>query len=244
MKVLSIGNSFSQDTHKWLHKLAVMNGVYMECVNLYIGGCSLERHWSGYVANDEYYSLEINGNKGERKVTLREALDLDQWDVITVQQASPLSGKPQSYFPFLQNLVNAVREKQPNAKIYFLQTWSYERDATLSAFDRYDRNQHEMFRRLTDASEMASKVINAPLIKSGTVIQALRDNVEDFDRDRGGIPLTRDGFHLSLDYGRFASAATTFCTLTERRINVEHFEDFDTDRVKKIVETVENVVFG
>ena len=34
MKVLSIGNSFSQDAHKWLHKLAELNGVEMETLNL------------------------------------------------------------------------------------------------------------------------------------------------------------------------------------------------------------------
>ena len=125
-----------------------------------------------------------------------------------------------------------------------MQTWSYERDTSLSAFARYDRNQHEMFRRIADASEMASKVIDVPVIPSGTVIQRLRDEVADFDRDRGGLPLTRDGLHLSLDYGRFASAATMFCRLTGQRINIENFEDFDTDRLKKVIETVESTVFG
>ena len=39
MNILSIGNSFSQDAQKWLHKLAAGNGVEMDTVNLYIGGC-------------------------------------------------------------------------------------------------------------------------------------------------------------------------------------------------------------
>ena len=43
MKLLSIGNSFSQDAHNKLHALAKANGVTLETVNLYIGGCSLER---------------------------------------------------------------------------------------------------------------------------------------------------------------------------------------------------------
>lgn len=30
MKILFIGNSFSQDAHKWLHKLAKANGVEFE----------------------------------------------------------------------------------------------------------------------------------------------------------------------------------------------------------------------
>ncbi len=45
MKICSIGNSFSQDSHKWLHKLAKNNGIELQTVSLYIGGCDLETHW-------------------------------------------------------------------------------------------------------------------------------------------------------------------------------------------------------
>ena len=38
MKILSVGNSFSQDAHRWLHHIAGLSGVSMETVNLYIGG--------------------------------------------------------------------------------------------------------------------------------------------------------------------------------------------------------------
>ncbi len=41
MKVLSIGNSFSQDAHKWFHKLAEKNGVEVNTANLYIGGSDI-----------------------------------------------------------------------------------------------------------------------------------------------------------------------------------------------------------
>ena len=61
MKVLSIGNSFSQDAHKWLHKLAENNGVDLETVNLYIGGCSLGTHWKNAKENNADYEFELNG---------------------------------------------------------------------------------------------------------------------------------------------------------------------------------------
>ncbi|MBQ7726439.1 MAG: DUF4886 domain-containing protein, partial [Clostridia bacterium] len=43
MKVLSIGNSFSQDAQRYLHGIARADHTEMRAVNLYIGGCSLER---------------------------------------------------------------------------------------------------------------------------------------------------------------------------------------------------------
>ena len=41
MKVLAIGNSFSQDATRYLHQIAKANQFDLKVVNLYIGGCSL-----------------------------------------------------------------------------------------------------------------------------------------------------------------------------------------------------------
>lgn len=243
MKVLSIGNSFSQDAHKWLHKLAEQNGVEVYTANLYIGGCNLEMHWNNYLGNKEDYSWELNGCRGERNISLNEALDNYSWDVVTIQQSSPLSGRPQSYFPYAQNIANVVREKQPQAKIFHFQTWSYEIDIASKSFDAYNRDQYEMYRRVLDASEMVSKVLDVPIIPVGRVIQKIRESLPEFDYKNGGKSLNRDGYHLSLDYGRFAAAATFYCTLTGRRITSEGFEDFDEGIVKSIVKVVEDIVF-
>ena len=44
-KVLAIGNSFSEDATHFLHQICESSGIENEVVNLYVGGCSLERHW-------------------------------------------------------------------------------------------------------------------------------------------------------------------------------------------------------
>ena len=45
MKVLCIGNSFSDDAHTFVHEIAASVGQDITIGNLYIGGCPLERHW-------------------------------------------------------------------------------------------------------------------------------------------------------------------------------------------------------
>lgn len=40
MKVLAIGNSFSNDAMRYLHGIAKADGVDMKTVNLFIGGWS------------------------------------------------------------------------------------------------------------------------------------------------------------------------------------------------------------
>lgn len=240
MKVLSIGNSFSQDAHRWLYQLASVNGFDMQTANLYIGGCSLEMHWNNVMENSSRYELQRNGGVCEQIVSIAEALDMDEWDIITLQQKSRYSGMPQTYIPYLTSLADFVREKQPQAKLCFHQTWAYEIDFPHESFLDYNRNQKEMFRRIKDCSLMASKLIDAKLIPTGTVIQKLRETVPMFDYQNGGLSLCRDGFHLSYDYGRFAAAATWFHTLTEQKMHVNTFEDFDTDIIQKIIACVEN----
>ena len=45
MRVLAIGNSYSQDATRYLYGIARAGGVDVKVVNLYIGGCSLSRHY-------------------------------------------------------------------------------------------------------------------------------------------------------------------------------------------------------
>ena len=236
MKLLSIGNSFSQDAHKWLHQLAVACGIDLETVNLYIGGCSLETHWKNVEEENEYYELGRNGGNTERMITIQEALTMDNWDVITVQQVSNFSGMPESYEPYLSNLVALIRKTCPNAKLYFHQTWAYEIDSQHPAFVNYGNDQHTMFNRILATSQQMAEKIGAQLIPAGAFIQYLRENVTDFDYANGGLSLCRDGFHMSWDYGRFAVAAIWLRTLVGHPIATSTFEDFDSDKVAKILQ--------
>ncbi len=241
MKILSIGNSFSQDAHRWLSGLAGANGIDLETVNLYIGGCSLETHWQNFLENNAHYDFEPNGGYGERKISIAEALELEKWDVITVQQVSYLSGIYESYEPYLSLLVAAVRQSLPDAKIYFHQTWSYETDADHCNFSNYNNDQTEMYRCIVKASKMAAESINAEMIPTGRVIQHLREEIPEFDYKNGGMSLCRDGFHLSLDYGRFAAAATWLHTITGKQIEVSDFENFNPEILKKIIRVVNRI---
>lgn len=238
MKILSIGNSFSQDSHKWLQKLAKAGGVEIETANLYVGGCDLESHWKNAEQNNACYSLELNGNTGTRDVSIEEALNLQKWDIITLQQASHKSGMLETYEPYLSLLASFIRKKQPYAKLYFHQTWSYEIDSDHSAFVIYNNDQAEMYRRIKQTSELAAQSIHAKLIPTGEVIQTLRETVAEFDYKNGGLSLCRDGCHLSLDYGRYTAAATWLHTITGNKIKVADFEDFNPELLKKIVNVV------
>lgn len=217
MKILAIGNSFSQDATHYLHQIAASDGVEMKVVNLYIGGCSLERHWSNIRADAAEYLYELDGESKERYVSISQALAEEEWDYIVTQQASHDSGWPDTYEPFLSKMVEYLKERCPAAGILLHKTWAYERDSTHGNFPRYNNDQQEMFRRLSRAYETAAARVGVSLIPCGDVIQRLRKE-EPFRYEAGGLSLCRDGFHMSYLYGRYALAMTWYGTLTGRGV--------------------------
>lgn len=238
MKVLSIGNSFSQDAHKWLHQLAKLNGIDMQTLNLYIGGCSLEMHWQNIENNAEAYDFEPNGIRTSWKISIEAALKLTDWDIVTVQQVSGKSGLPETYEPYLSGLVALIQKLQPKAKIWFHQTWAYEMDSQHSSFVNYDCDQDKMYNSIVVTTEMMAMSIGAPLIPAGRLIQQLRRTLPEFDYAGGGLSLNRDGYHMTYDYGRFAVAALWLRTLTGITVQAEEFEDFDPALLQKILAVV------
>lgn len=221
MKILSIGNSFSQDAQRYLHALAAREGESLTCVNLYIGGCSLKTHWENAQDDRPLYSYERNGETvfldteghAPRFCSIGEALAEGGWDVVTLQQCSNDSGKYETYQPYLTQLSAYVRARAPQAKQWIHETWAYETDSVHSAFPDYGCSQQTMYQRLKDAYAQASAAIHAPLIPAGDVIQALRA-LPAFDYAHGGPSLCRDGFHMSLTLGRYALAAVWYAALT------------------------------
>lgn len=244
MKILSIGNSFSQDSQKWLHSIAAYDDFELDTFNLFIGGCSLETHWQNIENNALAYSFEGNNGQFIKTVSIEDALNEYDYDIITLQQASGDSGKPQTYFPYIQKIAEYVRAKQPQAKLYFHMTWSYEIGAQHGHYYRYNNDSKEMYRRIRDCAEMVSKVINTEIIPVGDIIQKLRDNIPEFDFANGGLSLCRDGFHLSLNYGRFLASAVWYNTLFGRRPNVDKFvaenSDFDSKLLNIILDCIED----
>lgn len=212
IKVLAIGNSFSEDATHYLHQIAKADGVDMKVVNLYIGGCSLKQHWENIQSEAKAYLLQENGYSTEQYVSIQEALAMEDWDYVVTQQVSHESGMLETYSPYIENMQNYVREIVPKAEFLLQQTWAYEMDSLHSGFWNYHQNQQEMYKCLKEAYQTVASKLGVRLIPCGDVIQDLRGK-EPFLYNRGGMSLCRDGFHMNAIYGRYALAATWYKTI-------------------------------
>ncbi|MBQ9785624.1 MAG: DUF4886 domain-containing protein [Clostridia bacterium] len=197
MKILALGNSFSQDCTAHLGR---MTDAYVR--NLYIGGCSLERHANNLENRVADYEFQKDGAMlGDAHVTANEIIASDTWDVITVQQVSQLSGLYGSFEPHLSVVLRHIRTLCPTARIVWNQTWAYATHSTHTGFVNYNRDQALMQEMIASASRRVADENGLGLIEVGRAIAHLREFLPP-----DGTELCRDGFHLSLDYGRYAAA--------------------------------------
>ena len=92
LSLLCIGNSFSDDAVDYLFPILKDHGVKeLHIGNLYIGGCSLERHYKNIKENIPDYSYRVyryDGLDDHPDYTLEKALLERKWDVLTLQQYS------------------------------------------------------------------------------------------------------------------------------------------------------------
>lgn len=212
-KILAIGNSFSTDAMEHLWEILVAEG-YTDFVlgNLYFGGCSLNGHKNRIDKGTTDYIFYTNTGKGwvtTKNASFEQAITYTDWDLVTIQQASGSSGIADTYGD-LQYIVDHVKStvSNPAVKVYWHMTWAYQGNSTHNDFPKYDRNQMEMYRAIVGAVE--EKVLTNTsidgIIPSGTAIQNLRTSYL-------GDTLTRDGYHLSLDIGRYTAALVWYKTL-------------------------------
>ena len=205
MKILSIGNSFSCDAQRYLHKISLGASTPIKSVNLYIGGCSLRTHYLNILENAKKYEFQFNGEGTGLPVTVKDALMSDSWDYVTIQQASHYSTKFETYAPYLATICECIKKYAPQAKIIIHQTWQYDTDTVIAR--KTAESPEAMFLALKEAYDLAAKEINADgIIPSGEAISRVIKN--------GITAPHRDGFHLSLGEGRLLVALLWYCYFT------------------------------
>ena len=205
VSILAIGNSFSIDAMEYLYGYLEQAG-YEEIFlgNLYIGGCSLQTHAGNITNGTAAYTYYTNSSGTWSNVNSRDAVNVmksRKWDYVSMQQASDWSGVSNSYEPYLSTVVGAVKTHCPDAKRMWHMTWAYQANSTHGSFPKYGCVQIRMYNAIVDA--VRTRVLSRGdfdfVIPCGTTIQNLRTSFI-------GDTVTRDGYHMSYDVGRVATA--------------------------------------
>ena len=175
MNILTIGNSFT-DSLELYFPAAVQSArcdLHFERANF--GGCELARHWSYIEAEERDVRCRIY--QGGRK--LRSILELRAWDVVTIQQASHDSWRPETFQPWAGNIIAYVKKHAPQAEVVIQQTWAYRADhPQLLPGSEWGISQDEMYERLTANYTKLARDYKLRIIPSGYAVQLTRRNSE------------------------------------------------------------------
>ena len=242
MKVLAIGNSFSDDAMEYVYPVLEALGVKdISLGNLYIGGCEIQRHVDNMKNDAPLYEYRTNTqNKWENEVEyhLKDGVCQQAWDVISMQQGSHDSGLKETY-KALPELIEFVRSKCGQVKLAWHMTWAYQQDTTHFGFANYQCEQKKMYDAILDAVKSCVLSTNefSVLFPVGTAIQNARTSYL-------GDTLTRDGFHLTIPYGRYIAALTWGRVLTGKSVEGIAYAPEGVDEALKAIaiESVENAV--
>ena len=215
LKFLIVGNSFGDDTVEHIPEIAKSAGFTdIKIANLFVPGCSLETHYNNMIGNKAEYLFRYNDGNGwqyeygNKQQTLEFGINFADWDVIVFQQASGFSGLKDSYSYLSDVIVGLTKELKPSVRRAFNMTWAYQGDSTHGHFVNYDKNQQTMYNAIISAVKdmVESEKLIDFIIPNGTAVQNARALFGD--------TITRDGFHLSYDFGRYIAGLTAFSKIT------------------------------
>ena len=232
LKVLDIGNSYTDDATAYLPEIVAKLGVDVSDMCLYkaIRGGASFWNWYNIYSDSDPYNYHISKVLGGLKANVsegscepydgslfREALTGEQWDVIIIHQYSAYATSYDQWFGngrdgYLTELLELLKRHQPQCQIGFLLIHSY-------AGDYVGNVEHSAFDRWVNIAAAAKRLVDdydiELIIPYGTAVQNLRTTEYNNQYD-----LTRDLTHLGSGLARYTAACCYYESLIAPRTGV------------------------
>ena len=201
IKVLTVGNSFADDAVSFLSEIAEsVPGHSIHYTKANIGGCSLAKHVSLIIACEEDSTLKPYA----KEYCLKDLLQADSYDFVTIQQVSSMSFKWESFQPYAGELIEFIREYQPQTEIIIQQTWAYPNVTKLEewgiTYDEMHAGLVESYKRLASGYKMRILPVGEAIYNA-------------YQQD-STLNLWREDVHHANENGRYLAGCVWFGTMT------------------------------
>ncbi len=214
-KILTVGNSFAVDTLRHVPDIAAACGYPLVLGNLYVGGCSIRMHHTHAETDAPVYTYYTHPDAEwitTPETKMSDALHSDDWDCVTIWPGTKDGSRhtnPESYtlLPALAAYIRA--NTRPDMPLAYNLTWVGEADSTRPELAEIGGDQLLLLARISEITRthVASLVPFCCIAPMGTAVQNARSHP--------AMPrLTRDGYHLSKDLGRYIAGLAFFGALT------------------------------
>ena len=230
LKVLDIGNSYTQDAQTYLPHIIAAAGISTD-FSLYraFRPSASFKTW-GDCWNDsdnENYSVDfcagtaLDGISGSGRASdgavFRKALQSVRWDIILIHQVSTYSNdyslwEGDGAGGFLQELIRIIRVTNPQATIGYLMTHSYRGTYWANS----EGSSYQRWRNIADAVKRLKLEYDIDfIIPYGTAVQNLRaSSLND------SYEFSEDGTHMGAGLGDYVAGCCYFESLLAPRYGV------------------------
>lgn len=233
LKVLDIGNSYTQDAQTYLPKIIKASGIDND-FSLYRAfrpSASFKTWvdcWND--SDNENYSVDfcagtaLDGISGSGSASdgalFRKALQSVKWDIILIHQVSTYSNdyslwEGDGAGGCLQELIRIIRVTNPQATIGYLMTHSYRGTYWANS----EGSSYQRWRNIADATKQLKLEYDIDfIIPYGTAVQNLRaSSLND------SYEFSEDGTHMGAGLGDYVAGCCYFESLLAPRYGVSIF---------------------
>ena len=202
LRILAIGNSFTQNTMQYIAGICDNLGVENVVIRrLYRDGASLQDYdemaLTTASGSSTFKIHNVVGTTESTSNTLGGML-ANNWDYVMLQQKSSISDDYSSFEPYLTNLINKVKANctNPNVKFIWLMTWK----TSAAAY--------------ADIIAVTKKISNRfdIVVPAGTAIQNIRNSSVN---DTNANDFSRDGQHLNMGVGDYVAGCTFYAAVLQ-----------------------------
>ncbi len=244
LKLLSISNSYGKNALWELPEICKQTGVEnVDVAVMYIAGCSLDQHWENIQNNNAVYEVFRNNNgswTSTQNCTIDSLLTEGDWDIITTQNSSGLSGRTDGY-KNLNNVADYIKGKCPNSKLVWHLIWGYQNGSKWLTPDNYNGDEKFMYESIVNCTNdivIPSGKFDSVVPVGAAIMNARTSKLKDSVHEE-------DGSHLSEDVGYYIGAFTWFGHLTGMsvyEINLAAINFTASKNVDVICESAENAL--
>ncbi len=244
IKLLSISNSYGKNALWELYDICKAEGVKeIDIAVMYIAGCSLDQHWENIQMGNAAYEVFRNNNgnwTSTQNCTIDSLLAEGDWDVITTQNSSGLSGMTDGY-KNLNNVADYIKEKCPNSKLVWHLIWGYQSGSKWLTPSNYNGDEKFMYESIVNCTN--DIVIPSGKFDSVAPVGAAVMNART-SKLKGNVHLD-DGSHLSEEFGYYIAAFTWYCHLTGQEVYDTNFASngmISAEELNIVVESAKNAL--
>lgn len=186
IKILAIGNSYTNNSTQYISKIAESMGLNIKAASLYKDGCMLHQHIQFYenyetMGHDAYYAAEaskryihlsVNGVANTSILSIQEAIASDDWDFIVMHQAPNSCDDLEKYWTeekpdlvTLYNYIQAELKKNNNTKceIVLNQGWSFSHEMSINNNYKWYpvnyKNTRDFFLKIEETVAAAAAIV-------------------------------------------------------------------------------------